>query len=122
MPTVRRVSLAEPGDFQDRERERQQLRDSVTPERELRNLRWLMSGPRGRAVVWDVLVSCSVFTQDIGTSATSMAAYEGARSIGMTWFNLLHWYPDLFRFYPLMVNENLHVDRDRSEASADNSN
>ena len=81
-----------------------------------------MSGPRGRSHVWDVLVACSIFAQDVGTSATSMAAYEGARSLGMRWFELLHWHPDLFRFYPLMVSENLHHDRDRSEASADNSN
>ena len=116
------VSLADPGDFQDREHEQQKLqRDSVTPDRELRDLRWLMSGPRGRAVVWDVLVACSVFVQEIGSSASAMAAYEGGRSLGMRWFEAIHWHPDLFRFYPAMVNENLHDDRDRSEADADNS-
>lgn len=114
------MSLADPGDFQDREREQQLQRDSVTPDRTLRNLRWLMSGRKGRAVVWDVLVSCSVFVQDVGTSGTAMAAYEGARSLGMSWFQLIHEHPDLFRFYPHMVNENLHDrDRDSSEASAD---
>lgn len=118
------MSPTDAGDWSDREEQQKNLlRASVTPDREVANLRWLMKGRMGRAVVWDVLVACSVFTQEIGPTHTSMAAYEGFRSLGMRWFTLLHSHADLFRFYPAMVNENQHDARDRnSEASADNLN
>lgn len=110
--------LDDPGDFQDRERERQKAlqRDSVSLKRELRNLRWLMSGPQGRRVVWDVLVASSAFTQEVVPNAAAMWGYEGARLMGMRWLNLLHHQPDLFRLYPLMVNENLHNDDEARNA------
>lgn len=110
---------ADPGDFQDREQQqREQLRrNSVSLEAELRDLRWLMSGANGRRVVWNVLVACSVLAQEVVPSAGAMWAYEGNRALGMRWFELIHAYPDLFRFYPQMVNENLHVKHDRDGAA-----
>ena len=93
------MGQADPIDFEAREREQESLqqRDSEALEAEIRELRWLMSGPKGRAYAWRLLKDSDVFWQQSSTNALANATYEGRRMWAMHTFRLLHSKPDLFQ-------------------------
>jgi hypothetical protein len=46
-------------------------------------IKWLMSNPRGRQVMWDLLADASPWAQTFSTNAMQMAFNEGKRSVGI---------------------------------------
>ena len=72
------------------------------------DLRWLLSGPRGRRIAWRWLESAGVFRTSFSTDALAMAFAEGQRNAGL-WLmdQVLAVRPDA---YTQMVKENGQTD------------
>jgi hypothetical protein len=60
-------------------------RQKVDNERKthLEDVRWLMSSPRGRRLVWWLLAKCGVSRTSFNNSGSVMAFNEGQRNIGL---------------------------------------
>ena len=63
---------------------------------------WLMSGQRGRRVVWRWLEQAGVFRHAFAADAMTMAFAEGCRNGGLRMLAAVHALPE----YALMVAEN----------------
>ena len=96
---------------QDQEFQRRQAR-----ERQRRaddDLRWLMSGPRGRRIIWQQLERCRIYRLSFSSGANATGFNEGKRAIGLALLNdLMRVCPD--KFY-LMSQEHAdeRIDGDR---------
>ena len=72
------------------------------------DLRWLLSGPRGRRIAWRWLESAGVFRTSFNTDALTMAFAEGQRNAGLRLMDqVLAVRPDA---YTQMVKENGQTD------------
>lgn len=119
------MSYAEPLDFDAKEALSEEQRESANQnvEDQLAKLRWLMSGPKGRSIVWDVFRVAGLHMDLIALprelavqpSERALAYSEGKRHQALLWFHLIHSVRELFQFYPLMVEEN-HFANDRRHA------
>lgn len=63
---------------------------------------WLMSGPRGRRIVWRALERAGVFRTSYSSDALAMAFAEGARNEGLRLLAAVQHLPE----YSLMAPEN----------------
>lgn len=64
----------------------QAAKKRITQEVEDQDLKWLMSGKRGRRVVWRLLSEAGVFQRTFNTNAMTMAFNEGHRDYGTQLF------------------------------------
>ena len=72
------------------------------------DLRWLLSGPRGRRIAWRWLESAGVFRTSFSADALAMAFAEGQRNAGLRLMDqVLAVRPDA---YTQMVKENGQTD------------
>ncbi len=67
------------------ERERHEKADAEARKRAQRaeRIKWLMSSPRGRQVMWDILEQTPPVAATFNTNAMQMAYNEGRRSVGV---------------------------------------
>ena len=80
------------------------------------DLRWLLSGPRGRRIVYRDLEEAGVFRSVFNTNAMAMAFAEGRRNAGLQ--KLARVMASNPSAYALMIKEN-HEDERRNPADAD---
>jgi hypothetical protein len=96
-----------PGQRDDKREE--DARKRAARQTEIGDLKWLMSSPRGRRIVWRLLDLAGPFRMSFNTNAMQMAFNEGNRNLGLRLFNeVMTLCPEL---YPVMVKEQQN-DRD----------
>ena len=83
---------------------------------EAEDLRWLLSGPRGRRIVYRQLETAGVFRLSFNTNAMAMAFNEGQRNAGLQ--TLAQVMAALPEAYALMVKENTDDNRNPDDADA----
>lgn len=84
------------------------------------DLRWLLSGPRGRRIVFRDLEDAGLFRAVFNTNALSMAFAEGRRNQGLQKLaRLMAINPDA---YATMVKENQDDDARNFDDAADDRN
>ena len=74
----------------------------LAEQQERADIVWLMSGPRGRRIVWRLLEKAGVFRQAFNPDALTMAFVEGCRNEGLRLLSVVHTLPE----YAAMVSEN----------------
>lgn len=79
------------------------LRNRLAEDRELADLKWLMSSDRGRRIVWRLLDQAGVFRMSFSTDALLLAFNEGNRNAGLRM--LVHVHTVCPELYPVMVRE-----------------
>lgn len=85
-------------------------------ETEVADVKWLMSSPRGRRIMWRLLDLSGPFRLSFDTNAMKMAFNEGSRNLGNQLFNeVMMLCPEL---YPVMVKEQ----RNDRDGNGDHSN
>lgn len=62
-------------------------KDQANAIQDKEDVRWLMSTPSGRRVVWKILSRCGIFKTSFSESAAQMAFFEGARNEGLQLLN-----------------------------------
>lgn len=72
---------------------------------ELEDIRWLMSGKRGRRIVWRLLGDARLYQQSYDGNANWSIFYEGKRSIALKLMALIHSIDDGLELYARMANE-----------------
>ena len=73
---------------------------------EAEDMRWLLSGPRGRRMVYRMLEAAGVFRLSFNTNAMAMSFAEGARNTGLQLLaQVMAVRPQA---YALMIEENTH--------------
>jgi hypothetical protein len=78
-------------------------RKRVAREAEIADVKWLMSSPRGRRVMWRLIELSGPFRLSFDTNAMKMAFNEGNRNLGNQLFNeVMTLCPEM---YPVMVKE-----------------
>lgn len=78
-------------------------RKKVVRGQEIADVKWLMSSPRGRRVMWRLLELSGPFRLSFDTNAMKMAFNEGNRNVGNQLLNeVMTLCPEL---YPVMVKE-----------------
>lgn len=78
-------------------------RKKVVRDTEIADVKWLMSSPRGRRMMWRLLELSGPFRLSFDTNAMKMAFNEGNRNMGNQLFNeVMTLCPEL---YPVMVKE-----------------
>jgi hypothetical protein len=95
----------DPTDLRGQEAEKREadVRKKVVRETEIADVKWLMSSPRGRRVMWRLLDLSGPFRLSFDTNAMKMAFNEGNRRLGNELFNEVMTYcPEL---YPVMAKE-----------------
>lgn len=101
----------DPTDLPGQQQDKQEIdaRKRVSRQQEIGDLKWLMSSPRGRRIMWRLLELSGPFRISFDTNAMKMAFNEGNRNLGNQLFNeVMTLCPEL---YPVMVKER-HDDRD----------
>lgn len=82
------------------------LSDKLAQDNEGEDLKWLMSGKRGRKIIWRLLDRAGVFRLSFNTNAMQMAFAEGNRNEGLRVLSQIHALcPEL---YPQMVKEQIN--------------
>ena len=90
---------------EDQANEREQKRRA---QEQADDLRWFLSGPRGRRIAWRWLETAGVFRTSFNTDALAMAFAEGQRNAGLRLMDqVLAVRPDA---YTQMVKENGQTD------------
>ena len=80
------------------------------------DMRWLLSGQRGRRIVYRQLEAAGVFRLSFNTNAMAMSFAEGARNVGLQMLaRVMTVQPDA---YALMVKENTDDNRNPDDAAA----
>lgn len=59
------------------------LKIELAKRTEAEDIKWMMSSPRGRRIVWRLLDACGVNRTSFNVSASAMAFSEGRRDIGL---------------------------------------
>lgn len=78
---------------------------------EIADLRWLMSGPRGRRLMWRLLDRAGVYRTSFNHSGSVTAFNEGQRNVG------LQYLADIHRVCPEQFTQMLQEQKhDRSNA------
>lgn len=79
------MSDFDPVDIHSRERARSGIDESerVAAEREVEDLKWLMSNKRGRRFIFRLLERAGVWRSSFSTNALAMAFNEGTRNEGL---------------------------------------
>jgi uncharacterized protein (DUF849 family) len=98
------MSYTDPTDLHAQQRAADQAaRDAAREAKQERDdLAWLMSGPRGRRIVWRQIDRAGVFKGSTFTpDAMSMAFAEGVRNPAMRLLQMVHAMPE----FALMVSE-----------------
>lgn len=72
---------------------------------ELDDIRWLMSGKRGRRFMWRLLGDARLYQQSFDGNANWSIFYEGKRSIALKLMAQIHSIEGGAEFYALMANE-----------------
>jgi hypothetical protein len=85
-------------DFED---EATRKKRAAALELERADVAWLMSGRRGRRIVWRLLESAGVFATSFRADALSMAFAEGCRNEGLRLLAQVHALPE----YATMIAE-----------------
>ena len=89
-------------DAQDLTRQQQETRNNLVRKTEAEDLKWLMSGPRGRRIVFRFLLRSGLWHSSFtGNSETFYR--EGRREMGLWLWNLLQ--ADCLEEYGLMIQE-----------------
>jgi len=102
------VSSYDPTDLRKQEAQKSEADalKKLIRERENADLKWLMSSPRGRRVMWRLLELSGPFRLSFDTNAMRMAFNEGNRNLGNHLLNeVMTLCPEL---YPVMVKEQEH--------------
>lgn len=87
-----------------------EAQERVARETEIADLKWLMSSPRGRRIMWRLLEMSGPFRMSFDTNAMRMAFNEGNRNLGNRLFHeVMTLCPEL---YPVMAKEQQDGDRD----------
>ena len=75
----------DPTDVQARELEKreQEARERNARKTEIADLKWLMSSPRGRRLMWRFMTLAHTFQLSFNTNAMQMAFNEGNRNLGL---------------------------------------
>ena len=74
---------------QEAHREEQRLRAQLAARTEVEDIKWLMSGKRGRRIVHRILENAGVFRISFHTNALQMAFNEGNRNQGNALFAMV---------------------------------
>ena len=83
---------------------------------EVEDMRWLLSGQRGRRIVYRQLEAAGVFRLSFNTNAMAMSFAEGQRNTGLQLLaQVMAVRPDA---YALMVKENTDDARNPDDAAA----
>ena len=91
-------------------------RKKVVRDIEVADVKWLMSSPRGRRIMWRLLELSGPFRLSFDTNAMKMAFNEGNRNLGNQLFHeVMTLCPEL---YPVMVKEQ----RNDSDGNGNQSN
>ena len=91
-------------------------RKKATRETEIADVKWLMSSPRGRRVMWRLMEISGPFRISFDMNAMKMAFNEGNRNLGNQLLNeVMTLCPEL---YPVMVKEQ----RNERDGNGDHSN
>lgn len=116
--TVPNVSEYDPTDFADTEAKHQRhaLKAKLESDKETSDLRWLMSGKRGRTIVHRMLSQAGVFQSVFNTNSMQMAFNEGGRNVGLRLLSqVMSACPEK---YALMLKEQ-HDDRNADDGHND---
>ena len=86
------VSYEDPTDVQSQERSRKDraTRDEMKAKTEEADIKWLMSGEKGRRIVWRLLERAGVFRLSFSTNSMQMAFNDGAKNEGLRMLALIH--------------------------------
>ena len=88
---------------QEQERREAQSRQRNARKTEIADLKWLMSSPRGRRLMWRLLAMARTFQLSFNTNAMQMAFNEGNRNLGNQLLaEVMDLCPELF---PVMQKE-----------------
>jgi hypothetical protein len=99
------MSNYDPIDMRGRELEKRdaEARDRNARKVEIADIKWLMSSPRGRRIVWRLLKMARTFQISFNTNAMQMAFNEGNRNLGNQLLDeVMELCPDVF---PVMQKE-----------------
>jgi len=92
---------------QDLERRDAEARERNVRKTEIADIRWLMSSPRGRRIMWRLLRMSRTFQISFNTNALQMAFNEGTRNLGNQLLEeVMEFCPDVF---PVMQREQQEV-------------
>lgn len=90
---------------QDEQRDEESKRKQIAESQTEKDLKWLMSSPQGRRIVWRLLEQAGVFQSSFNTNALTMAHNEGRRSYGNQMLTqIMRDCPELFS--PMMKEQN----------------
>ncbi|HVW78516.1 MAG TPA: hypothetical protein VHB45_12945 [Alloacidobacterium sp.] len=99
------MSQYDPTDISKQQEDRRELdaRKRLLREKEIADIKWLMSSRRGRRIMWRLLEMSGPFRLSFDTNAMRMAFNEGNRNLGNQLFHeVMTLCPEL---YPVMVKE-----------------
>jgi hypothetical protein len=106
------VSDYDPTDLRghDKDRQEAEARKRGVRETEIKDIKWLMSSPRGRRIMWRLIALAGTFQLSFDKNAMQMAFNEGNRNLGNQLFNeVMTLCPEL---YPVMEKEQQDGKRD----------
>lgn len=87
-----------------------EARKRVQRQQEIGELKWLMSSPRGRRIMWRLLDLAGVYRISFDPNAMKMAFNEGNRNLGNQLLKeVMTLCPELF---PVMLKEHEDANRD----------
>ena len=82
---------------QELSKEEAEARARVLRETEIADVKWLMSSPRGRRLVWRLLAISGVFQSSFDQNSMKMAFNEGRRNFGNQLFDeVMTFCPEMF--------------------------
>lgn len=105
------MSVNDPTDLRGQEltEAERKAKEKLARQNEESDWKWLMSKPRGRRIVWQLLEQAGVFRSSFDPNNAKMAFNEGNRNYGLrTLMQIQALCPEL---YPVMVRENTNVSR-----------
>lgn len=115
------MSVNDPTDLRGQEltEAERKAKEKLARQNEESDWKWLMSKPRGRRIVWQLLEQAGVFRSSFDPNNAKMAFNEGNRNYGLrTLMQIQALCPEL---YPVMVRENTNV-RTSDDGNGDKSN